>query len=130
MVSDPPHLMESVSKRQCFFVSLRTSPCPVGEALRAPSDKNARIACSERRTCQIGPGERDVDGGTRIAGVRGKGRDRRRADATRTARDGEEIPDGIIRGDIALPVDHLREPPQVVVDILGLVGDRHNRADE
>jgi len=31
MVSDPPHLMESVEKRQRFFVSARTGPFAVGE---------------------------------------------------------------------------------------------------
>jgi hypothetical protein len=36
------------------------------------------------------------------------------------------VTDGVvlIRRDIALPVDHLREPAEVVVDVLGLIGDR------
>ena len=70
----------------------------------------------------------DTDGGARIAGVRRERRDRWRAHATGIARDGEQIADGvvIVCRDIPLAVDHLRQPTQVVIDVLRLVsGDMH-----
>lgn len=74
-------------------------------------------------------GQGDVDRVARITGVRCKGRDGWRADATGIAGDGEQIPDGIvpIRRDIPLPVDHLRQAAQVVIDVVGLVGDGRSR---
>ncbi len=96
------------------------------------ADEDAGIIRGERRASQIRAGECDVDGSPRIAGIRRKGRDRRRADAARIARDGQQIANSVVgvRRDIALPVDHLREPSQVVVDVLDLIGCGHHRVDE
>ena len=74
-----------------------------------------------------------MDSGTEpIAGVRYERRDRRRADPTGVACNGEQIPDGIIgiRRDIPLPVNNLREPAKVVVDVLRLVGVDSCRPEE
>lgn len=96
--------------------------------------RDARITRGERRAREVRAGEADVDRFTYVAGVGREGRDGRSAYATRVAGDGEQISNGVVgvRGDIALSVDHLREPSQVVVDILGLVGNglrRHNRTE-
>ena len=74
-------------------------------------------------------GEGGIDRLTRIASIRSKGRDRRRAHATRVARNREQITDSVVLvcGDIALPVDHLGQPAEVVVGVLGLVGHSRRR---
>lgn len=98
------------------------------------ADKDARIVRRERGAGEIRASEGDIDRFAGVAGVRRKGRDGRSAYATRVAGDGEQISNGVvrIRRDIALPVDHLREPAEVVVDILRLVSNglrRHNSAE-
>ena len=91
-------------------------------------DKDARVVRRERSAGQIRAGQRDIDGGARIAGIRGEGGDRRRTDATGVPSDRQQIADGIvrIRRDMALPVDHLRQPAQVVIAILRLIGGRRH----
>lgn len=90
------------------------------------ADQNAGIGRGERRAGQIRAGEGDVDRFASVAGIRREGGDRRGTDAARVARDGEQIADRVIRirRDISLPIDHLGQAAQVVVDVVGLVGDR------
>lgn len=93
------------------------------------ADENAGIGGGERGAGEIRAGQGDIDRGARIARIRGESRDRRRANTTRVARDGQQIANGVvlIRRDIPLSVDHLREAAQVVVDVLSLIGDRRCR---
>jgi len=88
-------------------------------------NEDAGVARGQRRTGEIHAGNRNADRGSRIAGIRREGRDGRGADTTRVADDRQQIADGIIRirRDMALPVDHLREPAEVVVDVLGLISN-------
>ena len=87
------------------------------------ADKDAGVVGGQSRAGEIGAGNGDGDRRARIAGVRRQTRDRRRADAAGVARDGEQIANGIvgIGRDIPLPVDHLRQAAQVVIDVLRLV---------
>lgn len=118
---------------------LRLSPCSGAPGHRRGgdgcgrredvADEDAGVVRRQRRTGQIGADERDGDRRARITGVRRQARDRRRTDATRVACNGQQIADRVvgIRRDVPLPVDHLGEPAEVVVDVLRLLGDRQRR---
>ncbi len=86
-------------------MSLRTGPCAIGEGVRDPSDKRETSSSRENLKCH-GDGNRGTH-------------------ATRVAGEGQQIADGVVLvcRDMALLVDHLRQPAQVVVDVLGLVSD-------
>lgn len=90
---------------------------------RHVTNANPRIVGRDRRANQIRAGKRDIDRRPSRAIVRRDPRDRRRADASRIARDREQIPDGIvgIGRDISLAVDHLGQTAKVVIDVCRLV---------
>ena len=92
-------------------MSLHTDECAVCEGVRNPSDKRETSSSGENLKCH-GDGNRGTH-------------------ATRVAGDGQQIADCVvrIRRDMALLVDHARQPAQVVVDVLGLVSD-HLCGDE
>lgn len=81
------------------------------EGVRDPSDK--------RETSPSGENLKHRDDGNRGT------------HPTRVAGDGQQIADCVVlvRRDMALLVDHVRQPAQVVVDVLGLVSD-HLCGDE
>ena len=81
-------------------MSLHTNECAVCEGVRNPSDKRETSSSGENLKCR-GDGYRGTH-------------------ATRVAGEGQQIADGVVlvRRDMALLVDHVRQPAQVFVDVM------------